>query len=167
MKFGEPFVFLSIKSGTHYWHGCVFANCIFLINQLWPSDAIGGHKTGSMFVEVMACCLTAPSHYLNQCCLHVEEVMWHSPQSNFMGVQWVWKYTFRIDNVAYARGQRVNWSYYISVWTGTLGWLWIVSLFTYMYEWLLKSLMKFVGTLLHQIPSIPHLGYWSIPENTR
>ena len=28
----------------------------------------------------MACCLTAPSHYLNQCWLIIDEVPWHSSQ---------------------------------------------------------------------------------------
>ena len=30
----------------------------------------------------MACCLTAPRHYLNQCQLHISELLWHSPQGN-------------------------------------------------------------------------------------
>ena len=33
----------------------------------------------------MACCLTAPSHYLNQCWLIISEVLWHSPKGNFKG----------------------------------------------------------------------------------
>ena len=36
-------------------------------NSLWPSDTIWRHKSGSTLDQVMACCLTAPSHYLNQC----------------------------------------------------------------------------------------------------
>ena len=32
---------------------------------------------------VMAWCLTAPSHYLNQCWLIITDVLWHSPKSNF------------------------------------------------------------------------------------
>ena len=28
----------------------------------------------------MACCLVAPSHYLNQCGLFIDEVLWHSSQ---------------------------------------------------------------------------------------
>ena len=32
----------------------------------------------------MACCLTAPSHYLNQCWLIISEVQWHSYQGNFI-----------------------------------------------------------------------------------
>ena len=31
----------------------------------------------------MACCLTAPSHYLNQCWLLISQILWHSPESNF------------------------------------------------------------------------------------
>ena len=31
----------------------------------------------------MACCLTAPSHYLNQCWLVISEVQWHLYQGNF------------------------------------------------------------------------------------
>ena len=36
------------------------------VNSLWPSDAIWRHGSASTLVQVMACCLTAPSHYLNQ-----------------------------------------------------------------------------------------------------
>ena len=36
-------------------------------NSLRPSDAIWRHRSGSTLAQVMACCLTAPSHYLNQC----------------------------------------------------------------------------------------------------
>ena len=38
-------------------------------NSLWPSDAIWRHKSGSTLAQEMACCLTAPSHYLNHCWL--------------------------------------------------------------------------------------------------
>ena len=31
----------------------------------------------------MACCLTAPSHYLNQCWLTISKVQWHLSQGNF------------------------------------------------------------------------------------
>ena len=42
---------------------------------LWPSDAIWWHRSGSKLAQVMACCLTAPSHYLNQCWLIISQ--WH------------------------------------------------------------------------------------------
>ena len=43
-------------------------NLVLLINSLlWPSDTIWRQRSGSTLAPVMACCLTAPSHYLNQC----------------------------------------------------------------------------------------------------
>ena len=53
------------------------------VNSLWPSDAIWQHKSGSTLAQVMACCLTAPSHYLNQCWLLISKALWHLPVSNF------------------------------------------------------------------------------------
>ena len=35
-------------------------------NSPWPSDTIWWYRSGSTLAQVMACCLTAPSHYLNQ-----------------------------------------------------------------------------------------------------
>ena len=37
------------------------------ISSLWPSDIIWRQGSRSTLDLVMACCLTAPSHYLNQC----------------------------------------------------------------------------------------------------
>ena len=45
------------------------------INSLWPSDTKWRHRYGSTLAQVMACCLTAPSHYLNQCWLIISEVL--------------------------------------------------------------------------------------------
>ena len=53
------------------------------INSLWPNDAICRHRSGSILAQVMACCLTAPSHYLNQCWLIISKVQWHSSKGNF------------------------------------------------------------------------------------
>ena len=55
------------------------------INSLWTSGAIWWHRFGSTLAQVMACCLMAPSHYLNQCWLIISEALWHSPQGNFTG----------------------------------------------------------------------------------
>ena len=47
------------------------------------------HRSVSTLVQVMACCLTAPSHYLNQCwnliIVIISQVLWHSPEINFTG----------------------------------------------------------------------------------
>ena len=48
------------------------------INSLWPSDAVWRQRSGSTFAQVMACCLTAPSHYLYQWWLIISEVQRHS-----------------------------------------------------------------------------------------
>ena len=44
------------------------------LNSLGSSDAIWRQKTRSTLAQVMACCLTAPNHYLNQCCLIISKV---------------------------------------------------------------------------------------------
>ena len=49
-------------------------------------DTIWHQKTGSTLAQVMACCLTAPSHYLNQYWLLMNSVLWHLPENNFIGI---------------------------------------------------------------------------------
>ena len=57
---------------------CTCKTTIF--NSLGPSDAIWRWRSGSTLIQVMACCLTAPSHYLNQCWLIIGKVLWHSSE---------------------------------------------------------------------------------------
>ena len=45
----------------------------------------GWHSSESTMAQVMACCLTAPSHYLNQCWLIFSEDLNDSPVGNFTG----------------------------------------------------------------------------------
>ena len=52
-------------------------------NSLWPSDAVWRLRSGSTLAQVMACCLTAPSHYLNRNWLISNEVQWQSLEGNF------------------------------------------------------------------------------------
>ena len=49
---------------------------------LWPCDDIWRHRTWSTMVQVMACCLTATSHYLNLCWLPISDFLWHSPHDD-------------------------------------------------------------------------------------
>ena len=58
------------------------------INSLRPSDTIRRYRTGSTLAQVIACCLTAPSYYLNQCWQIIRKVLWHSPESNFTRHAW-------------------------------------------------------------------------------
>ena len=53
------------------------------LNLLWPSDVIWWHRSRSASAQVMACCLTAPSDYQNQCLLLMSEVLWYSPKNYF------------------------------------------------------------------------------------
>ena len=53
-------------------------------NWLWPNDAIWRQRSGSTLAQVMACCLTAPSHCLNQCWLIISKVLWHSSEGIIM-----------------------------------------------------------------------------------
>ena len=54
------------------------------LNSLLPSDAMWQHRSGPTLAQVMAWCLMAPSHYMNQCWLFISEVLWHSPESTFI-----------------------------------------------------------------------------------
>ena len=44
-------------------------------NSLWPDNAIWRNRSGSTLARVMAYCLMAPSHYLNQCWLLINEAL--------------------------------------------------------------------------------------------
>ena len=57
-----------------------------LFNSLRPSDAIWRQWSWTTLAQVMACCLTAPSHYLNQCWLTIRGVLWHTSESSFAGI---------------------------------------------------------------------------------
>ena len=54
------------------------------IDSLWPSDTICRHKSGTTFAQIMAGCLRATSHYLNQRWLIISKVQWYSRECNFI-----------------------------------------------------------------------------------
>ena len=55
-----------------------------VINSLGLSNTIWWHRSGSTLAQVMACCLMAPSHYLNQCWLIISKVQLHSSEGTFI-----------------------------------------------------------------------------------
>ena len=55
----------------------------YTFNSLEPSEAIWRCRSGSTLAQVMACCLTAPSHYLNQYWLIISKVEWYSSKGKF------------------------------------------------------------------------------------
>ena len=61
---------------------------LFRIRSYIICDAICRHRSGSTLAQVMACCLTAPSHYLNQCWPIINGVLWYSPHNNFTVSTW-------------------------------------------------------------------------------
>ena len=54
------------------------------VNSLRPSDAKWRQRSWTKLVQVMACCLTAPSHYLNQYWLIISNVLWHLSEDILM-----------------------------------------------------------------------------------
>ena len=131
-------------------HRQVFVNCLmqkrhnftanamelhcFYINSLWPSDAIRRQETESTLAQVMACCLTAPSHYLNQWWLIISKVLWHSSEGiivrRYQSVKQDWKLHF-LDRTQMSQGP-MSWYYHafnIKLWI-TAG----MTLSWYLYE---------------------------------
>ena len=76
-----------------------------MINSLGSSDAMWRWRSWSTLVQVMACCLTAPSHYLNQCWLIISKVLWHSSEDIMIRrfEDYIFKITLRSP-----RGQWLN-----------------------------------------------------------
>ena len=70
-------------------------------NSLGSGIAICQHRSGSVLVQLMAYCLMAPSHYLIQCWLIINRVLWHSPNTNFTEVLKIsiWKMSLKITFV--------------------------------------------------------------------
>ena len=61
-----------------FYHGTIGVNQTNLLNSLRPNDAIWWQISGSTLAQVRPYCLTAPSHYLNQCCFSISKVHGHS-----------------------------------------------------------------------------------------
>ena len=90
----------------------MLVNITCYINSLWPSDAIWWHRSGPTLAQVMACCLTAPSHYLNQCWLIISEVLWHSHKGNSIGNAEVIYHSCQFENFKFkiaVRSPRGQW----------------------------------------------------------
>ena len=64
--------------------------------------------------KVRACCLTAPSPYLNQCWLTISEVQWQTPAGNFkrtLRLAWKFKLKSKYFIVSTTSGLE-RWGYY-------------------------------------------------------
>ena len=81
--------FLTLLPFFVNWYSVTFRFCLDYhqaLNSLRPSDAIWRQWSWTTLAQVMACCLTAPSHYLNQCWLIIRGVLWHTSESSFAGI---------------------------------------------------------------------------------
>ena len=84
------------------------------LNSLWPDDAIWRQGSWSTLVQVMAWCLTAPSHCLNQCWLIISKVQSHSSGNHFTKDTSAINHWNQFENYLYKfsskspRGQWVN-----------------------------------------------------------
>ena len=73
---------------TYCIHCCRSDKIFKIATALWILAHQGlvipySERSGSTLAQVMACCLTAPSHYLKQCQLIISHVLWHSTQGGF------------------------------------------------------------------------------------
>ena len=82
-------VTLQPSLGLLSWCPVIKSNLCNLFNPSWPSDVIWRQGTGSTLAQEMACCLTAPSHYLNQCWPIINESHWYPSENNFTTSKWV------------------------------------------------------------------------------
>ena len=69
-------IWISFSFGIGVWGLVGYISALVL----WLSELIWWHRTGSKFSQLMVCCLTAPSHYLNQRWLIISKVPWHSSE---------------------------------------------------------------------------------------
>ena len=106
---------------------CILCPClcpvpapICLSRVVWPSEARWRHRFGSTLHQGRSCCLTAPRHYLNQCCMIIKRVLWYSPGGNYIGmapdVNLEKKNTFKIIST-FLRAYSVNSSQCMSLLT--------------------------------------------------
>ena len=80
----EVQITISLKIFSEY-VVCKMSSILFkpkCVNSLRPSDAIWRQRSRSTLAQVMACCLMARSHYLNQCWFTISKVHWHSFEYN-------------------------------------------------------------------------------------
>ena len=55
-----------------------------MTTDIWVNIGAANGFVPSTLVQVMACCLVASSHYLDQCgfLLMIRKVLWHAPESS-------------------------------------------------------------------------------------
>ena len=117
---------MKIESRCRYFHRrTLIGNCFakhqtfYLgLNSLWPSDPIWWHSTGSTLAQVMACCLTTPSHYLDQCWLIISKALCHSYEGIMINISEDTNQWYYIKNVIFKIRSRYLRDQWVNVWNG-------------------------------------------------
>ena len=73
----------TVKTTSSHW-----TRALMTYPATWLTHCSLVHHTPSYpcTVPIMPCYLTAPRHYLTQCCLITSEIVYHSPEGNFARV---------------------------------------------------------------------------------
>ena len=85
-RWAFPSVCLHIASFP--WHSPFLDLHLFNFNVLGCSNTIWWIRSWSTLPHMMIYFLTVPSHFLNQYCLIIRDVLWHSPVSNYRKYSW-------------------------------------------------------------------------------
>ena len=75
--------YVSLRNLKHCCLGCIVTWISTVPAGLLTHKVTWWHRSRSTLAQVMACCLMAPSYYLNQYWLIIKEVQWQSPEGNF------------------------------------------------------------------------------------
>ena len=60
-----------------------------LMALMMGTELLNSCRSGSTLAQVMACCLMAPSNYLNWCWLVISGALWHFPNTNYTSAQYI------------------------------------------------------------------------------
>ena len=84
LRFCSKFYKFSWHFVRHFEKCCLISKIVLeILNSSWPNDAIWQHRSWSTLALVMVWYLRTPSHYQNQYCLIIIEVLWQSPEDSF------------------------------------------------------------------------------------
>ena len=146
----------------------IFNNC------LWPyslgsSDAIWRQRSVSTLAQVMACCLTAPSHYLNQFWLIISKVKWHSSKGKFTRDNSAINHWNFLENLV----PKISFKFPRGQWTCVRGLHFSNHYHLFQYQWIkmiLKDRLAIVNHLQKKYPrfparSFPQLSKSQIPPS--
>ena len=88
-----------------------------ILVTLRPSDAIWRQGSGSMLAQEMACCLTTPSHRMNQCWNIIIKVHWYPPVDNSQEIP----QTLTTDHIYLEKCVYIVKSTYLNIHTNLVG----------------------------------------------